>query len=241
MVHAHPEARSFCTSMHRLARRCLQSAGHEVRVSDLYEMGFDPVAKATDFPTAQRADPAHLVYALEQRHAVQAGTLPPDIRGELDRLLWCDLLVLTFPLFWFSTPAILKGWIDRVLVSGTTYGGRRFYDRGGLAGRKAFVALTLGGQEHMFDAAGIHGRLEDMLKPLLQGTLAYTGLQVLPPFAAYHVPYVSAPERAGMLRAFEARLTGLEADRPLVFPSLDRFDAQMRPLASGPPAPGAGA
>lgn len=59
------------------------------------------------------------------------------MRAELDKLLACDLLVLSFPVFWFSVPAILKGWIDRVLVSGSVYGGMRFYDRGGFKGKRA--------------------------------------------------------------------------------------------------------
>ncbi|WP_260442507.1 NAD(P)H-dependent oxidoreductase, partial [Pseudomonas aeruginosa] len=42
---------------------------------------------------------------------------------------------------------ILKGWFDRVLVSGVCYGGKRFYDQGGLAGKKALVSLTLGGRQ----------------------------------------------------------------------------------------------
>ena len=99
---------------------------------------------------------------------------------ELDKLLWADLLILNFPLFWCSVPAMLKGWIDRVLVSGTCYGGLRFYDRGGLAGKRALLSFSLGGQQHMFaDEAAVHGAWEPMLRPLQRGTLAYVGMQVL--------------------------------------------------------------
>jgi len=49
-------------------------------------------------------------------------TLAPDIRAELDQLLAADRLILQFPLWWFSVLAILKGWIDRVLVNGVVYG-----------------------------------------------------------------------------------------------------------------------
>ena len=73
----------------------------------------------------------------------------------------------------------MKGWIDRVLVSGKVYGGKRFYSQGGLKGKRALVSLTLGGQEHMFAADGVHGPMKDMLKHLLQGTLAYTGTLTL--------------------------------------------------------------
>ncbi len=228
IVHAHPEPQSFNTALRDHSVKILNGLGHAVQVSDLYAMGFNPVAGPADF--GDRADPDYLVYALEQRHGYETGTLAPDIRAEIDKLMWCDLLILHFPLYWFSVPAILKGWIDRVLVSGLTYGGRRFYDRGGLAGKRALLTLTLGGREHMLDNdAAIHGRLNDMLKPLLQGTLAYTGMTVLPPFVAWHVPYVDDAARAGYLETYAEHLRNLDNLTPLAFPSLDDFDAAMRP------------
>ncbi len=227
IVGAHPEPRSFNTALRDLSVRVLRERGHEVRVSDLYQMNFNPVASAADF--GERADPDYLVYALEQRKGYDKGTLAPDIADEIEKLLWCDLLILNFPIFWFSTPAILKGWIDRVLISGVTYGGKRFYDRGGLAGRKAMVTVTLGGRPHMFGENGVHGPLEDMLRPLLRGTLYYTGLSVLPPFVAWHVPYISDDDRKAYLVAYERRLSGIQSLAPLSFPSLDAFDDRLYP------------
>ncbi len=227
IVHAHPEPQSFNTALRDHSVRILDDLGHAVEVSDLYAMGFNPVAGPDDFTS--RADPDYLVYALEQRHGHETGTLAPDIAAEIDKLVRCDLLILHFPLYWFSVPAILKGWIDRVLVSGLTYGGRRFYDRGGLRGKKAMLTLTLGGREHMLDSdEAIHGKLEDMLRPLLRGTLAYTGMTVLPPFVAWHVPYVDDAARAQYLTDYEDRLRNLDALTPLAFPSLDDFDDTMR-------------
>lgn len=153
------------------------------------------------------------------------------MRAELDKLLACDLLVLSFPVFWFSVPAILKGWIDRVLVSGAVYGGRRFYDRGGLRGKRAFVAATLGGQPHMFRPDAVHGPIEDMLRHLLRGTLAYTGMQVLPPFLGYHVPYIGDDGRREVMEQFRRRVNGLAAEtQGLAAPSLDAFDEHLRPI-----------
>ncbi|MCY1280666.1 Glutathione-regulated potassium-efflux system ancillary protein KefF [compost metagenome] len=229
IVHAHPEPQSFTSALRDLAVETLQGQGHQVQVSDLYAMNWNPVASAADF--SERANPDYLVYALEQREGVKAGNIAPDIQRELDKLLWADLLILNFPLYWFSVPAILKGWIDRVLVSGVCYGGKRFYDQGGLAGKKALVTLTLGGREHMFGEGAIHGPLEDMLRPLLRGTLAYVGMDVLPPFVAWHVPYISNDAREDFLRGYQARLEQLEQDAPLAFPRLEQFDDRLYPLA----------
>ena len=229
IVHAHPEPQSFSAAMCLTATEQLRQLGHEVRVSDLYVAGFNPVASAADFGT--RKNPDYLNYALEQRHAQEAGTLAPDIQAELAKLLWCDLLILNFPVYWCAPPAILKGWIDRVLVSGVVYGGKRFYDRGGLAGKQAMLSVTIGGQAHMFASDGIHGPINDMLKPVLQGTLAYTGMTVLPPFVAWHVPYISPEARTAMLQDYRQHLVRLDEATPLVFPSLDQFDSQLRPLS----------
>jgi NAD(P)H dehydrogenase (quinone) len=227
IVHAHPEPRSFTAAMRDVAVATLSEAGHAVTVSDLYAMAFDPVAKAADF--SDRHDPDYLVYALEQRHAYESGTLAPDIAAEVEKVKACDLLLLSFPLYWFSVPAILKGWIDRVLLSGLAYGGKRFYDRGGLTGRKATIAMTLGGRPHMFGPDAVHGELETMLRPLLRGTLYYTGMSVLPPFFAYHVPYVTHEARQAILEQYRAHLQALPRMPALRFPSLDAFDERLHP------------
>jgi NAD(P)H dehydrogenase (quinone) len=228
IVHAHPEPQSFTAALRDQAVSTLEAQGHQVQVSDLHAMNWNPVASAADFGARENQD--YLVYALEQRLGAKHQTLAADIQQELDKLLWADLLILNFPIFWFSTPAILKGWIDRVLVSGICYGGKRFYDQGGLAGKKALVTITLGGREHMFGEGAIHGPLEDMLRPILRGTLAYVGMQVLAPFVAWHVPYISQEARQEFLASYQARLQHLSDDLPLQFPRLAQFDDQLYPL-----------
>lgn len=229
IVHAHPEPQSFCSAMKDLAVATLGDAGHSVQVSDLYAMNWNPVASAADFNEPSNRD--YLVYALEQRHAHAKGTLAADISAELDKLLAADLLIFNFPMFWCSVPAILKGWIDRVLVSGVCYGGLRFYDRGGLSGKRALLSFTLGAQPHMFaDEQAIHGELEPMLRHLQRGTLAYAGLSVLPPFAAYHVPYITPQARSSILADYREHLELLDRLEPLSFPTMAGFDRQLNPL-----------
>lgn len=229
IVHAHHEPRSFNSALKDCAVAQLTAAGHAVQVSDLHAMDWNPVASAADF--GSRANPDYLVYALEQRHNYEAGTLAPDIAAEIAKVQWCDLLILNFPLYWFSMPAILKGWIDRVMISGVFYGGRRIYDRGGMCGKRALVTLTLGGREHMFGAGAIHGEIHTLLRPLLQGSLAYCGFEVLPPFIGYHVPYVSAEVRGQILADYRQHLGALDSQEPLRVPSLADYDERLMPLA----------
>ncbi len=227
IVHAHPEPQSFTAALRDQAVETFRAQGHQVQVSDLYAMGWNPVASADDF--TQRENPEYLVYALEQRQGVKRGAIAADIQQELDKLLWADLLVLNFPIFWFSAPAMLK--LDR---PGAGVGGvlwRQALLRPGRLGRQeALVTVTLGGREHMFGDGAIHGPLEDMLRPILRGTLAYVGFEVLPPFVAWHVPYISAAARQDFLQQYRQRLEQLSDDQPLVFPRLAQFDEALYPL-----------
>lgn len=228
LVHAHPEPRSFVAAMRDTIVDELRAEGHAVTVSDLYAMGFDPVLSERDF--ASRSNPDHLVYALEQRHAHANGALAPDIRAEVGKVQAADMLAFTFPLFWFGVPAIMKGWIERVFLSGPFYGGKRLYGRGGLAGMRAFAAFSLGGREHMFGADAIHGELVNgMLRNFFQGTLGYVGLTVHRPFVAYHVPYVQREQREQMLQDLRNYVRDLDAQPVLPVPDLDRFDDILRP------------
>jgi NAD(P)H dehydrogenase (quinone) len=125
----------------------------ERSVTDLQASGFEAVASAADFGARARED--YLVYGLEQRHAWQRRSIDPDIAAEVAAVQDADLLVLVFPIFWFSVPALMKGWIDRVFLSGVFYGGRKVHDRAGsLTGLMLRAALPLRRIE-----AGPHSRL----------------------------------------------------------------------------------
>ena len=228
MVHAHPEPNSFSSALYQQAKNFFETKGNSVQVSDLYEMNFNPVVSASDFN--DRANPDYFNYALEQRKSLPAGTLADDIKAEIEKVEAADLLVLNFPLYWFSMPAILKGWIDRVFVSGKFYGGKRIYANGGMSGKKVLVSVTTGGREDMLSCSGIHGDINDILKPLLQGTLGYVGMEVLEPFHAFHVPYISADARADLLDKWRSELATLDERKQIDMPDLSKFDEYFFPI-----------
>ncbi len=221
IVFAHPEPRSFNAALRDTSREVLAGAGWTVLESDLHAMNFDPVVSRSDFTTVQ--NPHYLNVSLEQRHALEHDGLANDVRTELDKLLAADLLLLHFPLWWFGLPAILKGWIDRVFVSGGVYGRTATFETGKLRGKRAMLCVTTGAPEGAFGANSLNGELLDVLAPVHRGVLALTGMTVLPPFAAFATPYAGQEGRESMLRAWRAHLTELDRLEPLPMPRMDMF------------------
>lgn len=228
IVYAHPERKSFNSALLARSHETLVAAGHEVRVSDLYAMSFNPVASAADFNG--RRFPDFLQYDREQKYSHAHDLFAPDIKEELDKVFWCDFLILQFPLWWFSVPAILKGWFDRVFVNGAVYGAGRRYDTGGLRGRRAMISMTTAAYPEMCAPDGLVGDINVVLWPLQNGTLAYAGFDVLPPFIAHSVNFVDEQKRKGYLDDYDARLRALDATAPMFFHPLADFDNwRLRP------------
>src|SRR5262249_2800641 len=143
IVYAHPEPRSFNGAMKDVAVETLRGAGHEIVVSDLYAMDFNPMAGPRD-AAGGRVDPDFFSLQKEQTAAYEAGTLAQDIGAEIEKLKWSDLVIFQFPIWWFGMPAILKGWADRVFARGFAYLPGRKYDTGMFRGKAAMVAATTG-------------------------------------------------------------------------------------------------
>ena len=226
IVFAHPEPQSFCAAMKNAAADVLKEEG-KVEISDLYAMRFNAVADEADF--LKRENPDYFNYALEERFAQKNGTLAADIQTELNKIEQADFLLFIFPLYWYSVPAILKGYFDRVFVSGKAYGGKRIYNKGGFCGKRAMLAFSLGGHSGLFGKNAIHGEIEALLKPITQGTLGYTGFEVLKPFVAYHVPYIEKPERLAILENFKNDLKNLNNAPIVPMPNLADFDERFNP------------
>lgn len=224
IVHAHHEPRSFNGALTRLAQQVLTEAGHAVKVSDLYAMSFDPVSDRRNFSTVK--DPEYLKQQVEERYAAEVGGFALDIQAEMEKLEWSDVLIFQFPLWWFSLPAILKGWVDRVFAMGVVYGGGKWYDNGQFQGRRAMLSLTTGGGGGMYSPTGLNGDLQQILYPINHGIFRFVGFDVLPPFVVYGASRLSDLARRDAMEQYRQRLLSLETTRPLVYPALSEFDPE---------------
>lgn len=184
VISAHPEPKSFNARLSSTAQCLLRESGYEVRAIDLYALDFDPRERGGHYH--HRRDPDRFFVQDEQRFNHDGGSLPADVARQLDDLLWADLLVLQFPLWWFGVPAILKGWMDRVFVYGGMYSSRRRFDSGVCRGKRALLSVTAGSSAEDCSPTGREGDTRLILWPVLY-SLHYVGFDVLEPVILYGI------------------------------------------------------
>lgn len=104
VVYAHPCEESFSAAVRDRTVATLTRCGHEVRLLDLYAMGFDPVMSAGE----RRG--YHMPVENER-----------PVADHLAHLRWCEALLFVYPTWWYGQPAMLKGWLERVWVPHATF------------------------------------------------------------------------------------------------------------------------
>ncbi|MCD8916486.1 NAD(P)H-dependent oxidoreductase [Staphylococcus simulans] len=177
IVYAHPEPQSFNGKLKDIAQTVLKENGNNVVVSDLYKMNFNPVAQKSDFKYLKNNN--FFKYPIEQEHAYKNNILSKEIKSELSKLLWADIIIFQFPLWWSSVPAILKGWFDKVLIYGGIYGGAYGkFKKARLSNKKAIISTTTG------SSGDIH---RQVLFHISHGIVEYTGMQCLDTLIAYEI------------------------------------------------------
>jgi putative NADPH-quinone reductase len=160
-------------------------------------------------------------------------TLAIDVDREQARLLAHEVLIFLHPLYWYSTPAILKEWQDLVLEHGFAYGSSGT----ALQGKVFFSALTAGGPEPAYCAQGYnHSSIRELLRPLEQ-TALLCGMVYLPPFALFGArTAVEEGRLEAHVRDWVRVLEALRDDRLdlAAAQSLPRLNADLDAILRGP-------
>lgn len=104
IVFSHPDPDSLTRSIASRLAEGVADGGHSFEIADLAAEGFDPRFTAADIAAHLRQSPA-----------------PADVAAEQARIDRADALVLVYPVYWWSMPGLLKGWIDRVFANGWAY------------------------------------------------------------------------------------------------------------------------
>ncbi|HEY7687105.1 MAG TPA: NAD(P)H oxidoreductase [Dongiaceae bacterium] len=150
-VFSHPRRQSLSGAVLDAFTDGLRAAGHEVEIADLHGEGFDPVMIEADEPDWD-----------DSRKRYSAAVLQ-----EQARITRNDALAFVFPVWWWSLPAMLKGWIDRVWNNGWAYGDTKLPHR-----RAVLLALAAGGAKSYRE----RGYLAAMETQVVQGIMDYCGI-----------------------------------------------------------------
>lgn len=188
VVLAHPRPDSFNHALARELCAGIGEAGHEADLADLHAEGFRPELDAGDFRTFGE------------------GRTPPDVRAYQDRVSAAQGLAFVFPVWWFSPPAMVKGFVERVLFEGFAFrfgrGGRVI----GLLGHgRALVLNTAGASSAMY---GLFGFAEPMDRTFCDWTLKFCGVRQVERVLLHGVPEATDAERRKHLA--DARRLGRE-------------------------------
>jgi NAD(P)H dehydrogenase (quinone) len=151
LVIAHPRRSSLTGQAADAFREAAQANGHAFELADLAQEQFDPVLREADEP--DWGDPDK-VYS-------------EDVRREMQRVERNEATVMVFPVYWWSMPALLKGWIDRVWNNGWAYGARKFPQK------RAWMIGVAGGLPESFAKRGYDTAIQTQLDV---GILDYCGI-----------------------------------------------------------------
>lgn len=158
VIVCHPRPSSFTRAIADTVEAVSKALGHETHCRDLYALGFEPVLRVADLD------------------AMAAGTLSADIRHEQEFLLWADMLTLVYPVWWAGMPAMLKGYIDRVLCPDFVFERIGNAAGGPLAGKKVLIFNTSGAPSSVYAGQGMHQAMSTITDT---GIFEVCGMEVL--------------------------------------------------------------
>ncbi|WP_434414501.1 NAD(P)H-dependent oxidoreductase [symbiont of Argiope bruennichi] len=180
-IFCHPSNKnSFNHALFKVAKSCLEK-NHSVIFKDLYEENFDPVL---DF-----------------------NKIDNSIDSDIKNVIWADIVILQFPVWWFSVPAILKGWIDKVLKEGVAYDNDHKFDNGFWNDKNFFYICTAGGQKENYDLPG-RISLESLLFHI-DLAFSFCGLKPLKNFIIYDLYHMTQNRSWKIFASLENKLTSL--------------------------------
>lgn len=142
-----------------------------------------------------------------------------NVQREQELLLQHDIVIWQHPLYWYSTPPLLKQWIDLTLEHGWAYGSTGIF----LKGKKLLSVITAGGGRKAYEAGGSnHYSIQEFLRPLEQ-TAKLCGMAYLPPYVIHSTHSIDEANAWKIREEYHSFLKGLIAGdiRPEELSSLD--------------------
>lgn len=177
IVFAHPNPKSFSAAIFESITTLLAGKNDEYKVSNLYEMNFNPVLSGADFM------------------AINRKTYCDDVLLEMQKINWAERIIFIYPLWWAGMPAIMKGYIDRVMAKGYAYD---YVNRSlkPLLEKKAFIINTMGTPNEYYNSIGMTHSMQMVVD---KGIFEMCGIKVEHHIFLGSVPTSTNEEREHML------------------------------------------
>ena len=172
-VFAHPNRDSLAGGLLDRFVTGLELAGHTNDLSDLYREKFNPVFNSNDFDFFR-----------------ERGDMPEEIHAIHQRIDKARVLAFVFPVWWWSTPAILKGWFDRVLINDFAYTLHGHDIVPALSDKKVIMICPAGSSAHTYQKYGYDTVIQRQIDA---GIWIYCGLTDI---ETYIMPDIDASDEA---------------------------------------------
>lgn len=183
IVLAHPNPESFCHALCQTATDALSHSG-QAQIRDLYQLEFDPTLTLAE---------------------LKGKTELPELEAEREYVRWADHLLFLFPVWWYDRPAILKGWIDRVLSYKFAYRVEEGRGVGLLSGKTATVVATFGSRREDIEAIS-PGAVDWVMEATARGTLEYCGFNEVKRHPLFALDKGTDEERRALLQELKSEL-----------------------------------
>ncbi len=185
IIFAHPDSeKSFNAAILQKVVATSQKHGIDTQVRDLYRLGFNPILSAEELVGSKNAE------------------VPEDIKQEQQLIDSADLITLIYPLWWMGYPAILKGYLDRILSHGFAYKTENGKSVGLLFGKKMQQFITIGNKEEKYQALGFDQSLRDCL---VDGLFNFCGIEDIQYQLLGNIHGLSYEERQTLLDKVESQ------------------------------------
>ena len=159
IISAHPNPQSFNRALVEEVIKATRQAGGETVVRDLYTLDFNPLL------------------SWRELNASMEGIVPAEIKFEQKRITEADLITFIYPLWWMGFPAILKGYLDRVLSYGFAYQNENNISVGLLEHKKIQQFITMGNSIEKYQQLGFDKALKSCLVDGLFNFCGITDIQ----------------------------------------------------------------
>ena len=157
IIFAHPNSqKSFGRAIVDRVIKASQQLGIETHLRDLYTMEFNPII------------------SFEELQSANKGIIPAEIQQEHDFIRQADLITMVYPLWWMGFPAMLKGYLDRVLSHGFAYKTENGESVGLLKNKQMQQFITIGSNVDKYKEFGVDKSLNHCL---INGLFNYCGIE----------------------------------------------------------------